>query len=467
VLALVTASAHAVAQPLATAVPATAAGWDALSRDWEARGDLAGAQDAALSALRHGETYNACLRLGWLAHRRGDAARSLAYYRRALDLAPGSLDAWLGVVQALSALQRWDQAGAETEALLQEYPEHWGALRSLALVRYGQGRFPEAEALYAQALERTPGDPLMELGLGLSLVRQGRVKEGQGRCRAAAAQLGDDARVAACLSPPAAGWGVRPQVYGSAGLYTNAWDAGEFAGTQAVVEATSPSGIGFQVDAAASWFRLRYQAHDAVLGGAGAGAFYVSDRTLLWLHGGFLGSTNSMVTGGALASVHGRRDIRGVRLGLGVDTGWYPSFLTLQVAPQVGLVANRLLHVWVAPMVQADNRSQSAGRRRAWALRVPRARGSLEVGCDLRLPGVTAGARAWAGRRWYTVEGQGLHAWSLDDDLRAGLRSQVSLLPDQPVSLMVHWRADYGDRQAGREHRYLVLAAGAALVANL
>src|SRR5690242_890204 len=76
--------------------------------------------------------------------------------------------------KALAALSAGEYAAAESgfRQVLQESPNHFGALQNLGVVYSRTNRLPEAVGTYRHALELRPSDKSVLLNLGLSYLKQ-------------------------------------------------------------------------------------------------------------------------------------------------------------------------------------------------------------------------------------------------------------------------------------------------------
>jgi tetratricopeptide (TPR) repeat protein len=112
------------------------------SYEMEAAGQLAKAIES-LAALKD-EGYEVSLRLGWLNYQLKQYGESAAQYRKAVKLRSSSIEARLGLVQPLAAVNAWDE-------VLKQYDEILGidAMNATALYRAGYIFYSRKE--YAKA----------------------------------------------------------------------------------------------------------------------------------------------------------------------------------------------------------------------------------------------------------------------------------------------------------------------------
>ncbi|MFL5308411.1 MAG: tetratricopeptide repeat protein [Polyangia bacterium] len=148
------------------------------SYDEEAAGRFAQAL-RALDDLPPAEqaSYLGHLRRGWLLHRIGRHAESVAAYHQALAVERDSIEARVGCLLPQMALRDWGAVEQGARGVLERDPANYLAGLRLAFAVYSAGRFAEAEGLYRRVVARYPSDADARAGLGWSLLRQGKRAE--------------------------------------------------------------------------------------------------------------------------------------------------------------------------------------------------------------------------------------------------------------------------------------------------
>ncbi len=102
--------------------------------------------------------YTVNLRLGWLYYLRVSYANSVTHYRKALDAAPASLEARLGLLYPLLALGRNDEAFSIVQQILAvDRFNYYGNLRLVGLLHL-QGKLEQAERVARDMLALLPTD---------------------------------------------------------------------------------------------------------------------------------------------------------------------------------------------------------------------------------------------------------------------------------------------------------------------
>lgn len=130
------------------------------------------AYDDAIKALipvadAYPQGYTVNLRLGWLYYLRAGHANAITHYRRALDSAPASLEARLGLVNPLVALGRVDEAFTVLQQILAaDRFNYFGNLRLAGLLHL-RGSLSQAERVTRDMLALFPSDVSFLVQLGL------------------------------------------------------------------------------------------------------------------------------------------------------------------------------------------------------------------------------------------------------------------------------------------------------------
>jgi len=148
------------------------------------------------------QSYPINLRLGWLSYLNGSFTESAAYYNKAIQLMPMSIEARLGFALPASAMGNWDHVVTRYNEILKIDPNHsltnyrmgliyyyredyatafkyferianmypfdYDAIHMFAWVHLRQGKKKEAHALFHRALLIRPNDASALEGLELS-----------------------------------------------------------------------------------------------------------------------------------------------------------------------------------------------------------------------------------------------------------------------------------------------------------
>ncbi|MEI7732822.1 MAG: tetratricopeptide repeat protein [Verrucomicrobiota bacterium] len=109
--------------------------------------------------------YSTELGRAWQCYTNSDYTNSLTHYQAAIQAAPQSLDARLGCLVSLLALNRFAEAEALAARILKQYPANYFANLRLAYALRMQGKHEQAEAVLNHALPLYPTDVFLLLEL--------------------------------------------------------------------------------------------------------------------------------------------------------------------------------------------------------------------------------------------------------------------------------------------------------------
>jgi tetratricopeptide (TPR) repeat protein len=112
---------------------------DALKRSYDAEYQLKYNKAAEeLLGVYIPTSYELNLRLGWLSYKSNKNLESVTYYKRAIQKMPMSIEAKLGIVYPLAALEKWDDVVKQYQTILKIDQYHATANYRLALIYYNR-----------------------------------------------------------------------------------------------------------------------------------------------------------------------------------------------------------------------------------------------------------------------------------------------------------------------------------------
>ena len=112
---------------------------DALKKSYDAEYQLKYSKAAEeLFGVYEVNSYELNLRLGWLSYKSNKYIESINYYKRAIQRMPMSIEAKLGVVYPLAALEKWDEVVNQYQSILKIDQYHATANYRLALIYYNR-----------------------------------------------------------------------------------------------------------------------------------------------------------------------------------------------------------------------------------------------------------------------------------------------------------------------------------------
>ncbi len=115
--------------------------------------------------------------LGLVLTRLDRAAEALAFFDRAIALAPTRWAFRFNRARALGLLGDWDRSAKEYRAAGRLFPDDYVTTYNLALTLQRSGDEPAAAAEFERAVRLAPGEPSLHLSLAASLDRLGRAAE--------------------------------------------------------------------------------------------------------------------------------------------------------------------------------------------------------------------------------------------------------------------------------------------------
>ena len=104
------------------------------------------------------DSYEINLRLGWLNYMGGFFTESLAYYQKAIELKPLSIEAKLGYVYPASALGNWEQVKTKYNEILKTDPQNTTANYRLGSIYYGNEDYTTALKYFEKVVNLYPFD---------------------------------------------------------------------------------------------------------------------------------------------------------------------------------------------------------------------------------------------------------------------------------------------------------------------
>jgi tetratricopeptide (TPR) repeat protein len=143
-----------------------------------------------LPNLDWGQQYRAAqdpaamMRIAEAAKQAGDAAAAAAFYQRAADLAPDSVEARIGLAESLSRQGRVDEAINDLRLAVTQMPSNPQLCVTLARTLVATGRSEQALDTLRGGLQQSRSAPLL-IAEGIALDQIGRHREAQASYRGA------------------------------------------------------------------------------------------------------------------------------------------------------------------------------------------------------------------------------------------------------------------------------------------
>ncbi len=111
-----------------------------------------------LKSVYNKEDYINNLRLGWLSYQNGDFTGSVAYYERAIQLKPYSIEPRFGLAYPASAMGNWNIVISQYNKILEIDPQNTMALYKLGMINYSNEKYEEAFKHFEKIVNLYPFD---------------------------------------------------------------------------------------------------------------------------------------------------------------------------------------------------------------------------------------------------------------------------------------------------------------------
>lgn len=142
----------------------------------ETNGDYSGAIEKIKSVYSE-SSYEINLRLGWLSYMNGLFTESLAYYKKAINLMPLSIEAKIGYVYPASALGNWDDVINQYNEILKIDKKNYTANYKIGLIYYGRKEYNKAYSYFEICANLYPFDYYSNLYLAWTNYFLGKTRE--------------------------------------------------------------------------------------------------------------------------------------------------------------------------------------------------------------------------------------------------------------------------------------------------
>jgi tetratricopeptide (TPR) repeat protein len=102
--------------------------------------------------------YECNLRLGWLHYLNRNFLQSQQYYQKAASLKPYAVEAKLGLIKPLSALESWDKVLQTYEEILKVDPQNQSANYWAGVIHYNRKKYEQAARYFEKTVNLYPFD---------------------------------------------------------------------------------------------------------------------------------------------------------------------------------------------------------------------------------------------------------------------------------------------------------------------
>jgi tetratricopeptide (TPR) repeat protein len=129
---------------------------------------------ATLIKVYDEKSYEINLRIGWLHYSNKSYTQSQNYYQKAVNLKPYAIEAKLGLIKPLAALESWDKVLQQYEDILKIDPQNTTALYWSGIIWYNRKKYETAAKLFEKVVNLYPLDYDANHMLAWSYLNMGR-----------------------------------------------------------------------------------------------------------------------------------------------------------------------------------------------------------------------------------------------------------------------------------------------------
>lgn len=119
---------------------------------------LYGEAIATITKVYEADSYEINLHLGWLNYMNKNYTQSQTYYQKAVALKPYAVEAKLGLVKPLSALESWDKALQTYEDVLKVDAQNYTANYWAGVIQYNRKKYEQAAKHFEKIVNLYPFD---------------------------------------------------------------------------------------------------------------------------------------------------------------------------------------------------------------------------------------------------------------------------------------------------------------------
>jgi tetratricopeptide (TPR) repeat protein len=113
---------------------------------------------ATINKIHSEQNYETNLRLGWLYYLSKNYSQSQMFYAKAVELKPYSLEAKLGYVKPLAAIESWDKVLQQYEAVINIDAQNYTANYWAGIIHYNRKKYEASTKLFEKLVNLYPFD---------------------------------------------------------------------------------------------------------------------------------------------------------------------------------------------------------------------------------------------------------------------------------------------------------------------
>ena len=133
----------------------------------------------ALKGVYNEQDYIINLRLGWLNYENGNFTESVAYYKKAIQLKPYSVEPKFGLAYPASAMGNWNIVTDQYNEILKIDPENTVANYKLGMIKYSNQQYDEAYKHFEKVVNLYPFDYDSLIMFAWTNLKLGKIREAE------------------------------------------------------------------------------------------------------------------------------------------------------------------------------------------------------------------------------------------------------------------------------------------------
>ncbi|MCP4135843.1 MAG: tetratricopeptide repeat protein [bacterium] len=410
--------------------------------------------------------YNRLIGDGSRAREKKDFKAAEAAYRGALKEVPRSEEAMVGLLYTFIEKEDYIQAEKVLAEIRAINPLNIRIRKGAAWTFYMRGRYADAVDEYRFILDESGNNSEIRLGLGLSLLMSGKADEAHEECLKCKDDFKNDSRMEVCLAEQPSSWTLKPQLYLSYMNYTDAVKKTYSFSVSGLFEIFHSSGFGMLGGGSLLVYPEEFPDNSVspppgespprittvnTQFSSDLAFYYIQKEYFLWSHWSFLADNSG---GDAnVFSLYGNVRFGFLHAGSGFSTGLYNDFDTFQFSPELGIYFAGNFLIKGSLMIQQSTNSRDI-------------RYSPALDLEARFKKLTLLSSFYLGKRWHTVEDNGLVVWNSDEEFTWGGKVKTFFLPGEKYSPFLSLRLDKAWRQDGEEQVSYTSGITAGIIFN-
>lgn len=131
----------------------------------------------SINKLYDDKSYEINLRLGWLHYNNKNYTQSANYYQKSATLRPYSIEAKIGLVKPLAAMESWDKVLQQYDEILKIDPQNYTANYWAGVIYYNRKKYEVSVKYFEKIVNLYPFDYDANHMMAWSCLNSGRIND--------------------------------------------------------------------------------------------------------------------------------------------------------------------------------------------------------------------------------------------------------------------------------------------------